>query len=550
MTNPVKVSVQYKKEDADKYNKLRWWPGITFGDMLDKAAVVYPNKEALVDDTIRLTYSQLREKTDRLAISLMELGIKKQERVLLQLPNWSEFVICYFALQKIGAIPVLSIARHAQTEINHLRHITGATAWIVAEKYRKIDYLPIIDDVLKANPELKHVILIRSKESKRFPNLEELIEKADLSKSNLQKLMERRPDPMEVAHMGPTGGSTGIPKVALRTHNDYICRAEYIARAWELNTSDINLAVIPAGHDACFSIVICPTIFSCGKLVMLDSTSPEDILGTIQREKITAMAGVPTLYGMIVHFEGLKDYDVSSLQKIYCGGQVSPSVLVKEVREKLGCKYLNAYGGTEGMSTMTRLDYDPAIIHTTVGRPTCPYDTYKVVDEDGNELPPNTPGELAVKGPGVFAGYFNSPEENKTAFTKNGLFRTGDQAMIDTSGNVTITGRLKDIIKRAGENVSPVEIEDLIIAHPDVEAVAVVGMPDKDMGERICAYIQNKRGAKLGFENITSFLKSRGASVLQLPERVEFIDSMPLINVGKIDKRALREDIRKKLQVN
>jgi len=544
---PLEGFTPYIKEDADKYNKFRWWPGITFGDMLDKAADLYPNKEALVDNFSRLTYSQVREKANRLAISLMELGIKKQDRVLLQLPNWSEFIISYFALQKIGAIVVLLIARYSQTEVSHLCHLTGATVWIVAEKYRKIDYLPIIDDVLKANPELKHVILVRSKDDKQFLSLEKLIEKADLSESNLQKLAERRPDPMEVAHMGPTGGSTGLPKVAPRTHNSYISRTEYTTRALELNSNDTCIVVAPVGHDLSFSVGVCPAIFSFAKMVMVDSTDPADILSTIQKEKVTATAWVPALADRLVNFEGLKDYDVSSFQKMYCGGQASPAELVKAINEKLGCKYINAYGGTEGQHAMIRQDYDQAIVHTTVGRPICPYDTYKVIDADGKDLGLNTPGELVIKGPCVFTGYYHAPEENEKAFTRDGFFRTGDQVKIDKSGNIIITGRIKDIIMRGGENISPVEIEELLITHPDVAQVSVIGMPDPVLGERACAYIQTKPGAKLSFEDIISFLKSKGASTLQLPERVEFIDKIPLTEAEKPDKKPLREDIRKKL---
>lgn len=539
--------IPYKKEDADKYNMFRWWPGITFGDMLDKAADVYPNKEALVDNTSRLTYSQLREKANRLAISLMKLGIKKQDRVLLQLPNWNEFIYSYFALQKIGAIVVLLIAKYKQMEINHLCRLTKAIAWIVPKRFGKIDYIPIIDDVMKANPGLRHVILVRGKDSNRFLSLEKLIEKADLNDSNRHKLAARRPDPMEVAHMGPTGGSTGLPKVAPCTHNSFISRSEYTARAWELNGNDTCLIVAPVGHDLSFGIGICPPIFTFGKLVMLDSTEPEDMLSMIQKEKVTAVAWVPTLASRLVNFEGLKAYDVSSLQKMYCGGQASQANLVKDVNEKLGCKYINAYGGTEGMGTMTRLDYDQTTVHTTVGKPVCPYDTYKIIDENGKELPPNIQGELVIKGPCMFTGYYHAPEENEKAFTKNGFFKTGDQARIDTSGNIILTGRVKDIIKRGGENISPIEIEELIITHPDVVQVSVVGMPDPVLSERACAYIQLKPGAGLSFEDIISFLKGKGASVLHLPERIEFIDSIPLTEAGKSDKKFLREDIRKKL---
>ena len=229
---PLEGFIPYKKEDAERYNKFRCWPGITFGDILDKAADVHPDKEALVDTTSRLTYSQLRNKANRLAVGLMALGIKPQERILLQVPNWNEFIYAFFTIQKIGAIDVLLLARHAQVEIDHICRLTGATTWIVAEKYGKIDYLPIIEHVLKDNPTLKNVILVRSQDNPKFLRLENLIEEADLSESNLQSLANRRPDPMDVAHMGPTGGTTGLPKVSARTHNDYICRSEYTARAW------------------------------------------------------------------------------------------------------------------------------------------------------------------------------------------------------------------------------------------------------------------------------------------------------------------------------
>jgi len=539
MIMPLKGFTPYKKEDADRYTKFRWWPGITFGDMLDKAADLYPNKEALVDNTSRLTYSQVREKANRLAISLMHLGIKPHDRVLLQLPNWNEFIYSFFAIQKIGAIDVLLLARHAQVEVDHICRLTGASAWIVAEKYRNINYLPIIDSVSKANPGLKQVIPVRSKDNKQFLSLEKLIEKADLGEHNRQKLEERCPDPMEVAHMGPTGGTTGLPKVSARTHNDYLCRTEYTARAWELTSNDICLIVAPAAHDLTFCNALCATIFMFGKLVMLDSTEPEDVLRMIQKERVTAIAWVPALASRLVNFERLKDYDVSSLQKMMCGGQAATRELVKDVNEKLGCKFVNGYGGTEGQQAMTRLDYDQATVHTNVGRPTCPYSTYKVTDANEKELPLNTPGELVVKGPDVFTGYYNAPEENKKAFTKDGFFKTGDQAKIDSSE--------KDIIMRGGENISPVEIEELISNHPDIAQVSVVGMPDLVLGERACAYIQLKPEAKLSFEDIISFLKGKGASMLQLPERVEFIGSLPLTKANKPDKKPLREDIKRKL---
>ncbi|MBW2016541.1 MAG: AMP-binding protein [Deltaproteobacteria bacterium] len=538
----------YRKEDAERYDRLRWWSGLTFGDILDRAAAVYPDKEAFVDGETRLTYARAKDAADRLAVSLMDLGIEPLDRVLVQLPNWNEFVYTYFALQKIGAITVLLIDRYRQYEVHHLLRLTDAVAWILPERYRKTDYLPVIRDVLRENPRVKQVILARGGFHEAYLNLEELIENAELSPQNKVRLEARRPDPRQVAHMGPTGGTTGRPKIVPRTHNDLICGSEYAARAWEMNVHDTCLLAGPIGHDLTFSKGLLASILTYGKTVFLDSTDPEDICRTIEKERVTAVVWVPTLARRLVDFEDLKKYDLGSLQKMHCGGGASHPDLITAVRERLKCEYFNAYGATEGQSTMTRPGDDLDTRFKTVGRPTCPYDTYKVVDPNGKEQPPNTPGELLVKGPGVFTGYFRNPEENEKAIDKDGFFKTGDVAKIDERGYITLTGRIKEMINRGGESISAVEIEKLISGHPGVALCAVVPMPDPEMHEKVCAYVQPEAGADLSFEGIISFLKGKKVSVLHLPERIEFVDSMPFTKAEKIDKRALRADIEKKLE--
>jgi 2,3-dihydroxybenzoate-AMP ligase/mycobactin salicyl-AMP ligase len=537
----------YKKEDAEQYNRLRWWAGLTYGDILDKAAEIYPNKEALIDGEMRLTYAQVQEKTNKLAISFIDTGIKPLDRVLVQLPNWAEFIFTVFALEKIGAIPILLLTRHGQIEISHLCQLTDAKFWILAGRYHKIDYLPIIDDVMQRKPQIERVVLVRAANHESFIRFETLIQSKELTDAKLKLLADRRPDPMQVAHMGPTGGTTGLPKAAPRTHNDYLCRVEYAARACEFNNQDICLVAAPAGHDLTFSMAICLTIFTFGKLVMLDSFEPQAVCESIEREQVTAIVWVPTLAARLTQFDSLKEFDLSSLKKMHCGGGVSSPELIKAVHEKLDCTFFNGYGGTEGMSLLTRPHFSLERVCGSVGRPTCPYDSYKIVDQNGNELPPNAPGELLVKGPGIFSGYYKTPQENEKVFDQNGYFKTGDQAMINDSGDFVLTGRLKEIINRGGESISATEIENLMIAHPDIAAVAVVPMPDPEMGEKACAYVQLKSGVELDFEAMISFLNTRGASVLQLPERVEIVDAMPYTKADKIDKRALVEDIEKKM---
>jgi non-ribosomal peptide synthetase component E (peptide arylation enzyme) len=442
----------------------------------------------------------------------------------------------------------LLIDRYRQYEISHLAQLTGATSWITAEKYKKTDYLPIVEDVKKEHPQVKNIILTRSEGHGPFQSMEKLIQEAKLDKINVQRLAQRRPDPMEVAHMGPTGGTTGLPKVVPRTHNSLVCTMEYAAYAWEVNIHDICLLAGPIGHDLAFTKGLCSSLFTLGKTIFLDSTEMKDVCETIQRERVTTIVWTPTLAKRLLDFEGLKDYDLSSLRGMHCGGSASLPEIVKGVREDLHCNFYNGYGGTEGPTTLTRANDGLGTILHTVGKPTCPYDTYKVVSPDGKELPPNTTGELMIKGPGVFTGYYKAPEENKTVFNEEGFFRTGDLAVIDEKGIVTLTGRIKEMINRGGESISSTEIEKLITGHPDVAFVAVIPMPDPVFGERVCAYIQPKSGASLSFEKIIAFLKERKASVLQLPERIEFIGTMPFTKAEKVDKTFLKEDIARKLK--
>jgi 2,3-dihydroxybenzoate-AMP ligase/mycobactin salicyl-AMP ligase len=549
MVKLLKGFTPYKNKDAEKYNKFRWWSGLTFGDLLDRAADVHPDKEAFVDGKTHLTYEEAREKTDKLAIGLMDLGIKPLDRVLVQLPNWNEFVFAYFALQKIGAITVLLIDRYRQFEITRLIGLTGATSWIVAAQYKNTDYFPIIRDVLKEHREVKRVITVRGEgNQKPFKSLETLIEKTKLTDRNLTRLAQRRPDPGQVAHMGPTGGTTGAPKIVPRTHNSLITGTEYCSKSWEQSIEDINLIAGPIGHDLTFSKGFMGSVITMGKVIFLDSTENKDICETIEREKVTSIIWVPTLAQRLLQYEDLGKYDLSCLRKMHSAGGASHPGLVKDTVEILKVKFLNGYGGTEGMTTITRPRDPLEVICTTVGRPTCPFDTYKVIDPKGKTLPPGAEGELVLKGPGVFTGYYNNPEENKKIFTKEGFFRTGDLARINDKGYITITGRIKEMINRGGESISATEIERLITRHPGVAAVAVIPMPDPLMGERVCAYIQPKAGAQLTFEAIISFLKEQKASVLQLPERIEFVDAMPYTGAQKTDKRFLQEDIAKKLQ--
>jgi 2,3-dihydroxybenzoate-AMP ligase/mycobactin salicyl-AMP ligase len=540
---------KHRPEDVQKYSKNKWWLGFTMGDILDRTTDVFPNKEALVDDRVRLTYSELRKRVDRLALGLMNLGIEKGDTVLLQLPNWAEYVYSYFALQKIGSIPVILISGYMELEVKHLCRLTEAKAWIVPDLYRNIDYLSFTGEVKKNNPQLKQIISVRAgRECKEFTaSLESLMER-EVAPADYDHLRRRRPKATDVAHILPSGGTTGLPKGIPRTHNDYLCNVEYLHKVGEMDSDDICLIVVPVGHNLAVLNVV-GSLFFGYKLVLLDSTRPLDICSMIQKERITYMPTVPSLIKRMLDFEKMADYKLSSLKKISAGGEPSPPELVRSVWQKLGWKYINEFGMSEGLLCRTRFDDNLEAICNTVGKPCCPYEQVKMIDREGRELPPNMDGELTTKGPGIFAGYLKNPEENRKTFTADGFFRTGDLARIDSSRNmnIRITGRIKDIIIRGGENISPAQVEELLCSHPSITDAAVIGMPDIALGEKVCAYIKLAEGVKLDPEGIKSFMEGKGASKLLIPERFEFVNALPMTEAGKHDKKALREDIKRRI---
>lgn len=546
-------AIPFPKELIDHYYKNHWWAGITMGEVVDRTSDLYPHKEALVAEGVRLTYRELQEWTQRAAIAFLELGIKKLDRALLQTPTWAEFVFAYYGLHKIGAIPVMCIPRFSQREMEHFCQATEAKAWIVPLRHEKIDYLPMIE-FFKARPfSLNHILVIHPSGDKgeSIPDgtssFSDLLKNVDLTKYPKDYLRPFKPDPDEICHLMPTGGTTGLPKLVPRTHNDFLCNVEYRAKAWQRSPHDITLIATPITHNMAIEVSMNPSFLTGGKVVMITSTRPREILEAIEKEKVTTTILAVAQVQQIVDFPELDQYNVSSLQVIATGGSSMPPEVIRKVYHRLKCKFYNVYGSSEGPCAQTRYeDPEEAVFHT-VGWPVCPYDEFKVVDTNGHELPQGKEGELVVRGPCIFRGYYKSETENKGAFTSDAFYRTGDLAKFDPEGRLTITGRRKDIIIRGGENISAREVEELISDHSKVEQVAAVGMPDPIFGERVCAFIKSRRGERVSFEEIISFLKEKKVSVLYLPERLEMIEEMPLTNVGKVDKNRLREEIKEKL---
>ncbi|MFC1580232.1 (2,3-dihydroxybenzoyl)adenylate synthase [Thermodesulfobacteriota bacterium] len=538
----------YGAEAGARYEKRRWWLGMTLGDMFDRACDLYPEKEALVAEGRRYTWRQLRILVDNLAYNLLQEGFKREDTVLLQTPNWPEFVISYFALQKAGLVMVLLTVNHTAREIVHLADLTRPKGWILPGQYRNSDYQPMIDQVQRKNPALEKPIILGEDVPEGLLNFNHLL-KTEADPGEIQSLLEEaRPDPGDVCQILPSGGTTGLPKGAPRTHNDYICNLEYTAKAWDLNATDTVLVATTVGHNLALVACVTPAVFQGARLVLLDSTYPRDFCRAVQEEAVTCTGLVPTLISRIVKYEGLEEYDLSSLQRIYVGAANSPPELVRQVEERIGARYINAFGMVEGPLAQSRPYHPPEVRGQTIGKPCCPYDEFVTLDDRGRINPIGIEGELAAKGPGIFTGYLKNPDANQKAFTPDGYFRTGDLAVIDKEGFVRITGRIKDIIIRGGENIAARDVEDLISSHSAVEYVAAVGMPDPELGEQVCAFVKLAEGCETSDQDILDHLKEMEVSKILFPARFEFVKDIPLTAAGKADKKVLKKDIEEKLK--
>ena len=545
--------IPYEEKVIKKYRGIGAWRDLTYGDLLDRATRKFPDKIAVIDDRIRLTYVQLKEKVDIFAIALLELGVKRHDRLVLQLSNRCEFVIAFYGMQKIGAIPVLAIPRHGYTEISNFIATTEAVGWIVQHQDGKHNFRPIIQKVSAEAKDLKVVILPEDGEAVPRPaySMEKIIEGVHLEDYPDNYLDTFRPDPNDVTVLIPTGGTTGFPKLVPRTHNSLIVINEYASSV--LTPDDVLLLATPAGHAAAMSGPLNQAMFMGATLVLQGIPRPRELLETIEREKVTFAIFVPTQIEGIMNDPDLKQYDLSSLRYINnTAAKIHQETTLKAIHyfSRFGCIALGSgLGASEGLLALCDPQDPIEAKLNTVGRNVTPGSHYKVIDEQEQELPSGVEGELVAKGPEVFTGYYRvKVKENKEFFTHDGYYKTGDLAIIDEEGFISMTGRIKDVIIRGGETLLPGEMEKLIRRHPDVDDIAVVGMPDENLGEKACAYVVFKEGRRFTFDTLIAFLRSQGVGVLLLPERMEIMGKLPVTSLGKIDKKALRADILIKLK--
>lgn len=543
--------IRYKKEMVDEFIRDGYWTRETFYDFWDRNAQKYGDREALVDSKYRLTWAEAKHLIDAIAVSWIEMDIPRFARIIIQSPNSVYGFLSRIACERAGLISLTVYPYLRQRELEYMVEKTEASAVIIPHIYRKFDYLEMYKDLQSRFPHLKSIFLFEDKVPDSAP--EETYSLTKLAKKRSEKpidesvLKERRLDPVwNVALLTTTSGTTGLPKLVEWPTAPRICTSKGRVDIWSLTKDDITMAIAPHAGGAAGTLTYFAAPLAGAKTVMLEEFSPEGALELIEKEKATAIGVVPTHLIKMLEADTSK-YDLSSLRFIRsAGGYLSPQV-AEEAENAFGA-VITSDLGTQDMGSVSgcRVKDSKDLRRRTVGR-MLPGNRVRLMDEDGNEVPEGEPGILYFRGPHAPAGYYRDEKLTSTVFDPDGWTTTGDIVKFDQEC-LWILGRAKDMIIRGGQNIYPAEIEGLLNNHPKVASVAVVGYPDREMGERTCAYVILKPSQEFTFDEMVDFLKGKKLAMYKLPERLEIVDDFPTVgDSGKVNKETLKKDIAEKV---
>ncbi|MBT2677922.1 AMP-binding protein [Bacillus sp. ISL-35] len=530
----------------------------TVGELLEVQAKKYPEHEAVVyaDRNLRMNYKEFNELCRKAARGLMKLGVKKGEHIAAWSSNTPEWVVSQFASGKMGAVLVTVNTNYRTAELEYLLKQSDSTTIILMEQFKDASYIDMVYEIvpeLKTSepgklestklPFLKNVIVMGEK---RFPGTfswQDILDMADgVSEDELDQQMAGLKQ-SEVINMQYTSGTTGFPKGVMLTHSNIVNNAYNVASAMKLTDEDRLCIPVPFFH--CFGCVMgtlaCATVGAT--MVPVQEFSPKAVLETVEKEKCTALHGVPTMFIAELNDPEFEKYDLSSLRTGIMAGSNCPIEVMKAVNEKMGASEITiAYGQTESspVITQTRTN-DPLELRVeTVGKALPEVEVKIVKPGTMEEVPRGVQGELCTRGYHVMDGYYKNPDATREAIDEAGWLHTGDLAVMDENGYCRVTGRLKDMIIRGGENIYPREIEEFLYSHPKVLDVQVVGIPDSVYGEEVMAWIIMKEGEKATADEIKEYCKGK-ISKHKIPRYIEFTESYPMTASGKIQKFKLRE---------
>jgi fatty-acyl-CoA synthase len=513
--------------------------GDTIGDNFDRTAARYGDRAALVDRPSgrRWTYSQLRADVDFLAQGLLAAGINKGDRIGIWAPNCPEWLFTQYATAKIGAILVTINPAYQSRELEYVLEAAGIRLLVAAESFNTADYAAMIAEVRPRCPALEQVVLIGSTQWAQLPARD-----GDAAVLAAAQATLAADDPINIQY---TSGTTGFPKGATLSHHNILNNGYFVGQLCGYTEADRICVPVPLYH--CFGMVmgnLAATSHGACLVYPAPAFEPAATLSAVEQERCTSLYGVPTMFIAMLADAGFDSHDLSSLRTGIMAGSPCPVEVMKQVVERMGMTEVTiCYGMTETspVSTQTRADDTLDRRVSTVGR-VHPHLEVKIVDPDtGLTAPRGTPGELCTRGYSVMLGYWEQPEQTAEVIDQARWMHTGDVAVMDSEGYLTITGRIKDMVIRGGENVYPREIEEFLYTHPDILDAQVIGVPDARYGEELCAWVRLRPGApELTAETLRDYATGQLAHY-KIPRYVHLVEEFPMTVTGKIRKVEMRE---------
>ncbi len=520
-----------------RFRELGVWGDKTLAEIFDEHADAHPDKFALADAEVRWSYAELQDLTLRIASVLVDLDVKPGEPIAAQLPSCGLLAAVHLAANRVGAIFVPLSTTWRRAEVGSLLSAVKPSVLLVPDEREPFDFLEMVDSLRPGLPELNHVLTVRGKGSN---SLESLVAGAQrLTKRDAQS---HRPDPDGPAHVMCSSGTTGMPKASIWGGNDIVAILMHHFRdAIELISDDIAAGLAPAntGSTGYVFPVLAPLLVGASS-VMLEKWSPQAALDLIVKERCTYATAIPTQLVMLLDLP-LESADLTKLKRFNNAGAPLAPATALEIETRMGCRVQTIYGATDGgVPVMTRIAQSDEARRNTVG-PLCAGEELKLSGPDGQPVPHGDAGEACWRGANKSFGYLNQPDYDAIAWDDEGWFRSGDVGQFDADGNLQIVGRTKDMILRGGTNIFPREVEELLIQHPRVSGVSVVGVPDERLGEKACAIVVPSQQGVPTLEDLTSFLLEQGIAKVKLPEYILVVDAIPINAGGKVDKSELRQ---------
>lgn len=530
----------------------------TIGNMLDDTASKYQEKEALVyhERGLRYTFGEFQAICNQAARGFMSLGIQKGENIAIWAANVPEWVISQFATAKMGGVLVTVNTSYRVHELEYLLRQSESTTLLLMDSYRDANYLAMIQEICpelqtcepgalqsKRLPHLKNVIYLGNERQPGMFLWSDLLERAAWVTEEERIGRQATLSPDDVINMQYTSGTTGFPKGVMLSHVNIVNNAIKVAECQRLGLEDKVCIPVPFFH--CFGCVMgtLACVATGATMVPVIAFDPGVVLAVVEAERCTALYGVPTMFIAELNHPTFAERDLSSLRTGIMAGSLCPIEVMKKVVDQMGIRDITiAYGQTEASPVITQTVPEDSLERkvSTVGRLHAEVEAKIIDPATGDILPSGAQGELCTRGYLVMKGYYNMPEETVKAIDHEGWLHTGDLATVDEEGYYRITGRLKDMIIRGGENIYPREVEEFLYTHPKVLDVQIVGVPDAKYGEQVLACIRVKPHETLTEEEVRDYCEGKIAHY-KIPRYIQFVDEYPMTASGKIQKFKLRE---------